>query len=39
VGSVRGMDIEILAGIQPDAVVVVKGPESLRDGQSVQILK
>jgi len=39
VGSVRGTDVEILAGIQPDAVVVVKGPESLRDGQSVQIIK
>jgi RND family efflux transporter MFP subunit len=39
VGAVRGTDVEILAGIQPDAVVVVKGPESLRDGQSVQILK
>jgi RND family efflux transporter MFP subunit len=39
VGSVRGTDVEILAGIQPDAVVVVKGPESLRDGQSVQVLK
>jgi RND family efflux transporter MFP subunit len=39
VGTVRGADVEILAGIQPDAVVVVKGPESLRDGQSVQILK
>ena len=37
VGSVRGTDVEILAGLQPDAVVVVKGPESLRDGQSVQI--
>jgi RND family efflux transporter MFP subunit len=36
-GSVRGTDVEILAGLQPDAVVVVKGPESLRDGQSVQI--
>jgi RND family efflux transporter MFP subunit len=39
VGAVRGADVEILAGIQPDAVVVVRGPESLRDGQSVQILK
>jgi RND family efflux transporter MFP subunit len=39
VGAVRGTDVEILSGIQPDAVVVVKGPESLRDGQSVQILK
>ncbi len=39
VGSARGTDVEILAGIQPDAVVVVKGPDSLRDGQSVQIIK
>ena len=39
VGSVRGSDVEILAGIQPDAVVVVKGPDSLRDGQSVQIIR
>ena len=38
-GSVRGLDVEILAGIQPDALVVVKGPESLRDGQSVQVNK
>src|SRR5271157_4823724 len=36
-GANRGADIEILAGLQPDAVVVVKGPESLRDGQSIQI--
>jgi RND family efflux transporter MFP subunit len=35
-GSVRGSDVEILAGLQPDVVVVVKGPEGLRDGQSVQ---
>jgi hypothetical protein len=37
VGSNRGTDVEILAGLQPDAVVVVKGPESLRDGQAVEI--
>jgi len=36
-GSNRGADVEILAGLQPDAMVVVKGPESLRDGQAVQI--
>jgi hypothetical protein len=36
-GANRGTDVEILAGLQPDAVVVVKGPESLRDGQSVQV--
>ena len=37
VGQNRGGDVEILAGIQPDSVVVVKGPDSLRDGQFVQI--
>jgi RND family efflux transporter MFP subunit len=36
-GSARGTDVEILAGLQPDVVVVIKGAESLRDGQSVQI--
>jgi len=39
VGSVRGSDVEILAGLQPDAIVVVNGAEGLRDGQSVQIKK
>jgi RND family efflux transporter MFP subunit len=37
VGSERGSDIEILAGLQPDQTIVVGGPDSLRDGQSVQI--
>jgi len=37
VGSNRGSDVEILAGLAPDAVVVVKGPESLRDGQQIQV--
>jgi RND family efflux transporter MFP subunit len=37
VGENRGPDVQILAGIQPETQVVVKGPESLRDGQSVQI--
>jgi len=36
-GQNRGGDVEILAGIQSDSVVVVKGPGSLRDGQAVQI--
>jgi RND family efflux transporter MFP subunit len=38
-GAVRGADVEILAGLQPEQVVVVGGPETLRDGQSVQIKK
>jgi RND family efflux transporter MFP subunit len=38
-GSARGADVEILAGLQPDQIVVLKGPDSLRDGQSVQIKK
>jgi RND family efflux transporter MFP subunit len=38
-GEVRGSDIEILGGIQPDMLVVVNGPNTLRDGLSVQIQK
>jgi len=38
-GEARGSDVEILAGIQPQSVVVVTGPDTLRDGQSVQIQK
>ncbi len=38
-GESRGSDIEILGGIQPDVLVVVNGPPTLRDGQSVQIQK
>ncbi len=37
VGSTRGSDVEILAGLQPDSVVIVKGPDTLRDGQQIQI--
>lgn len=38
-GENRGSDVEILAGIQPDMLVVINGPDTLRDGQSVQIQK
>jgi len=38
-GETRGSDVEIIAGIQPDALVVVNGPATLRDGQSVQVQK
>jgi len=37
VGSTRGSDVEILAGLAPDTVVVVKGPASLHDAQQIQI--
>lgn len=37
VGKQRGADIEIVAGIQPGAIVLIKGPEGLADGQAVQI--
>jgi len=37
VGSLRGSEVEILAGIQPGALVVVKGPEGLSEGQAVQL--
>jgi len=38
-GETRGSDVEIIAGIQPEALVVINGPETLRDGQSVQVQK
>jgi RND family efflux transporter MFP subunit len=37
VGGTVGSDVEIVAGLQPDTAVVVKGPDSLRDGESVQV--
>ncbi|HUI53193.1 MAG TPA: efflux RND transporter periplasmic adaptor subunit [Terriglobales bacterium] len=37
VGSAHGSDVEIRAGLQPDTMVVVKGPPSLHDGQQIQI--
>jgi RND family efflux transporter MFP subunit len=39
VGGNVGSDVEIMAGLQPDTPVVVKGPDSLRDGESVQVKK
>ena len=39
IGQARGSDVEIIAGLQPDMLVVVNGPEGLRDGQPVQIQK
>lgn len=36
-GSERGNDVEIMAGLAPGDSVVVRGGEDLRDGQSVEI--
>jgi RND family efflux transporter MFP subunit len=38
-GESRGSDVEILAGLQPDVTVVINGPDTLHDGQSVQVQK
>lgn len=37
VGRARGADVEITAGLKPDTVVVVRGPEGLHDGENVQV--
>ncbi len=36
-GMDRGTDVAVLAGVSPGDSVVVKGPESLRDGDRVEI--
>ncbi|HXN25352.1 MAG TPA: efflux RND transporter periplasmic adaptor subunit [Candidatus Dormibacteraeota bacterium] len=38
-GSHRGDDVEVTAGLDPGDSVVVQGPESLHEGQSVEIKK
>src|SRR6202162_3710834 len=38
-GTARGSDTEVIAGLTAGDTVVVKGPENLRDGQSVEIRK
>jgi RND family efflux transporter MFP subunit len=37
VGSVRGSDVEIAAGVSPGDKVVVRGPEGLHDGERVKV--
>jgi len=37
VGQDRGTDVAVIAGISPGDSLVVKGPESLRDGDKVEI--
>ena len=36
-GTERGTEVAVLAGVTPGDSVVVKGPESLRDGDKVEI--
>ncbi len=36
-GTDRGIDVAVLAGVSPGDSLVVKGPESLRDGDKVEI--
>jgi RND family efflux transporter MFP subunit len=36
-GTGRGADVAVLAGVSPGDSLVVKGPESLRDGERVEI--
>ncbi len=38
-GGSRGSDTEVIAGVSIGDTVVIKGPENLRDGQSVAIRK
>jgi RND family efflux transporter MFP subunit len=38
-GTSRGSDTEVVAGLTPGDTVVVKGPTNLRDGQSVEVKK
>ena len=36
-GTERGTDVDVIAGLNPGDTLVVKGPETLKDGQSVEI--
>jgi HlyD family secretion protein len=36
-GGTRGTDVEVMAGVSQGDIVLVKGPEGLRDGQRVKI--
>jgi RND family efflux transporter MFP subunit len=39
IGGARGTDVEIFAGLAPGDVVIVKPPETLKDGAAVEIRK
>jgi RND family efflux transporter MFP subunit len=36
-GRERGTDVDVIAGVNPGDMLVVKGPEGLKDGQGVEI--
>ena len=36
-GASRGTDVDVIAGVNPGDTLVVKGPETLKDGQGVEI--
>jgi HlyD family secretion protein len=36
-GMDRGTDVAVLAGVSPGDSLVVKGPETLRDGDKIEI--
>ena len=36
-GTQRGTDVDVLAGVNAGDTLVVKGPEDLKDGQAVEI--
>lgn len=36
-GTERGTDVDVIAGVNPGDVLVAKGPEGLKDGQGVEI--
>ena len=36
-GTERGSDVDVIAGVNPGDVLVAKGPEGLKDGQGVEI--
>ena len=36
-GTERGTDVDVIAGVNPGDMLVVKGPETLKDGQGVEI--
>jgi RND family efflux transporter MFP subunit len=39
VGAEHGNDVEVIAGVAPGDTLVVRGPESLHDGQAVAVKK